>query len=124
MAHLDEAKCVYEKKKVGLNETSALIKRHFKSPGEREAGGPSGPYVHYEPDGPTCGGSANRPTVGVNTGAHTQMEAEAGVQEQLLNFLNVCSSHRFTSRLSLLLSACSSSSLLIILVSFKLGVFG
>lgn len=75
MAHLDETNCGYEKGgKIRLNETSALINRHFKSPGESEIGGPSGPYVHYEPDGPTCGGTANRPTVRVNTNTHTQTE--------------------------------------------------
>lgn len=51
--------CDY-KKEIRLNETSALINKDFNSHGDEEGGGPSG---HYEPDGPTCGGAANRPTV-------------------------------------------------------------
>lgn len=57
MAHLDKnemSQCEREKR-IRLNETSSVINRDSKSPGETERG-PSGPYGHYEPDGPTCGG--------------------------------------------------------------------
>lgn len=63
--------------KIRLNETSALINRGFKSPAERESGVPSGSEGPYGPDGPTCGGVANRPTVSVKT--NTQTHTDGGL---------------------------------------------
>lgn len=40
-------------------------------------GGPSG---HYEPDGPTCGGAAHRPTVSVNTNTHSHTDGGTGLR--------------------------------------------